>query len=523
MVREGGEGVAVRGDNLIQNLLFWARTTPGKTAIDVDGARLSYAELDRRSDEMAAGLAALGIGKGDRVGILMRNRVEFAEAMYAIMKAGAAIVLLNIRYTPAEIRHPITDAGLTAILTESALLPLVADAPAYAPGLRLFSADPADGAAPLEELRRKGAARPDIDIDGADIALVSYTSGTTGVPKGAMLSHGAIYAAGAARACFVGHSFRERMLLPMPLAYTAGAVFFMRDGVNAGCTTWFLRQPTGEAMLGLIERERITSVQGVTVLFEAMLQSPRFASTDLSSLTHALTGGAMVTRHLLEAWQARGVQLVQGYGQTESAGSHIAILAGEDAKRKMGFCGRPMPNLDLRIVDGEGNALPPGTPGEIWVRGSSIMTGYLNRPEETAAALAGGWLHTGDIGLLDAEGYLKILDRTKDMLISGGLNVYPAEIEKVLGDVPGLEEFCIIGVPDPRWGEVPMIVASGSAPVDMDRLLLRCRQELADYKRPRYLVRHADPMPRTLSGKITKGVLRALYCEVPEDAVLLCY
>lgn len=512
--------MTVVGDNMLQNLRYWSCTTPDKPALDVDGKRMSYGELERASSSLAAGLARIGIGHGDAVGMLMHNRLEFAEAMYATMKVGAAVVLLNVRYTPAELRHPIVDSGLKAIIADVQLLSLLENLAEYAPDVRVVTADRVVGHDALDDLR-SDALPPAVAVQGTDIALISYTSGTTGLPKGAMLSHAAIYAAGVARACIVGHTYRERMLLPMPMAYTAGAVFLMRDGVNAGCTTYFLTRPSGENMLNLIERERITTVQGVTVLFEAMMNSPRFAEADLSSLTHAQTGGAMVTMHLLETWLARGIALVQGYGQTESVGSHIAILPGEDATRKMGFCGRPMPNLELKIVDEAGETLPANMPGEIWIRGSSIMTGYLNRPEETARALAGGWLHTGDIGLLDDEGYLKIVDRAKDMLISGGLNVYPAEIEKVLGDLPGLEEFCIIGVPDDRWGEVPMIVTSTVDKIDIDALVSRCRDQLADFKRPRYVVGHPTPLPRTLSGKLIKPSLRAAYPVAPEGAMTL--
>lgn len=499
------------GDNLIRNLAYWSKVSPGKPAIVVDDKPLSYAELERGSDEIAAGLARLGIGRGDTVGLLMQNRVEFAEAMYGTLKAGATIVLLNIRYTRKEIRHPITDAALKAIIADPEFLPILEDVPDYAPGTKIFTASPTDNHPPLDDLRIPGARRPNVAIDGADIALVSYTSGTTGVPKGAMISHAAICSAGAARTYAVAHSFKERMLIPMPLAYTAGSVFFMRDGVNAGCTIYYLTKPSGDAMLDTIERHRITSVQGVTVLFENMMNSPKFKTSDLSSLTYAQTGGAMVTQHLLQTWLDRGIPIVQGYGQTESAGSHISLLGTEDAARKMGTAGRPMPNLDVMIVDEDGNELPANTPGEIWVRGSSIMSGYLNRPEETAKALAGGWLHTGDVGILDEEGFLKIVDRTKDMLISGGLNVYPAEIEKVIGGLDGMEDFCVIGADDARWGEVPLIVTVDIGKVDIEALRRICAKELADYKRPKYIVGHGAPLPRTMSGKITKQELRRLY------------
>lgn len=499
------------GDNLIRNLAYWSKVSPTKPAIVVDDKPLSYADLERGSDEMSAGLAAIGVRQGDTVGLLMQNRVEFAEAMYATLKAGATIVLLNIRYTQKEIRHPITDAALKVIIADPEFLPLLEGMSAYAPDTKVYTSRRIETYPCLDDLRIAGGQRPKLAIDGADIALVSYTSGTTGLPKGAMISHAAICSAGAARTYSVAHSFKERMLIPMPLAYTAGSVFFMRDGVNAGCTVYYLTKPSGDAMLDTIERHRITSVQGVTVLFENMMNSPRFKTADLSSLTYAQTGGAMVTQHLLQTWLDRGIPVVQGYGQTESAGSHISLLGTEDAVRKMGTAGRPMPNLDVIIVDEEGNEVPPNTAGEIWVRGSSIMSGYLNRPEESAKALAGGWLHTGDVGVFDEEGFLKIVDRTKDMLISGGLNVYPAEIEKVIGGLDGMEDFCVIGADDERWGEVPLIVTVDLAKIDLEALRRTCLQELADYKRPKFIIGHGGPLPRTMSGKITKQELRKLY------------
>jgi fatty-acyl-CoA synthase len=225
--------------------------------------------------------------------------------------------------------------------------------------------------------------------------------------------------------------------------------------------------------------------------------------------------------HLLKTWQARGVRLTQGYGQTESAGTFITLLFPEDAERKIGFAGQAMPQVQIQIVDADDNPLPPNAAGEILVRSPAMMSGYLNQPAQTAAAFKNGWLHTGDIGLLDEEGYLKIVDRAKDMLISGGLNVYPAEIEKTLGGVPGLAEFAVIGVPDERWGEVPMVVVPHVEAVDLAMLRARCKTELADYKRPKYIAGYGSTMPRTYSGKITKAILREIYPAVPADAVLL--
>lgn len=515
------EPTAGHGDNLIRNLAYWARVRPAATAVVVDGESLTWQALNEQANRFAHGLAARGFLPGNRVGMLMHNRVEFPIALLGTLKAGGSIVLLNVRYTPDEVRHPITDSSLSVIVADCELLHLLDGLGDYAPQVTVFTTRPSDGCPTFAELLSSDHTNPDIPVNGEDIAMVCYTSGTTGLPKGAAMSHQAIYAAGAAKTYVVRQWFEDRMLLPMPMAYTAGSVFFLRDGIQSGQTTYFLSKPTAESMLDMIERERITAIEGVAVLYEMMMAHPRFQTADLSSIKRAVTGGQFVSMELLRRWQERGVHLSQGYGQTESAGSYITILTADEALTRIGFAGRPMPNLDVKIVREDGSDAAAGEAGEIWVRGASIMTGYLNRPEETAAALAGGWLHTGDVGVMDEEGYLKIVDRTKDMLISGGLNVYPAEIEKVLGGLEGLEEIAVIGARDERWGEIPILVVPSATIIDLDALRQLCRDRLADFKRPKFLVDHREPLPRTFSGKITKQPLRKLYGEVPEGALKL--
>jgi fatty-acyl-CoA synthase len=384
----------------------------------------------------------------------------------------------------------------------------------------VFAADPHPSAPALADLRLAAAGAPDVEVDRDDVALICYTSGTTGLPKGALITHGNIYAGAVAKCLAVGQTHRDRLLIPMPLAYTGGCVALLRDGITPGATTYLEPDADPERFLDLIEKERITSLVSVATLFEMMMQHPRFDSADLSSLTHAVTGGTTVTPHLLQAWMDRGVEITQGYGLTEAGGAFVTLLFPSDAIRKWGFTGKKLMHLDVIIVDEKGNELPPGESGEVLVRGPVVMKGYLGKPDETAKTLEGGWLHTGDVGFLDDEGFLKIVDRVKDMLISGGLNVYPAEIERALGGASGLDEFCVIGVSDERWGEVPMIVASSLDGVDIAVVWERCCDLLADYKRPQYIVEHG-PLPRTLSAKITKKPLREQYPKAPAEAIAL--
>jgi fatty-acyl-CoA synthase len=510
----------VVSEHIVNCVRFWARRWPARLALWCDGRPLSWSDLDQRSDRIAAGLQQAGVHKGDSVGILMRNRLEFAEVLVAIFKVGASAVLLNVRYTPKEMLHPLRDARVLVVIADEGFLPALGQALTDIPRLRVFVTENGVGRETLDSLRAEGPA-PSVELDGEDIALICYTSGTTGTPKGAMISHYAICSGAAARSMATGLTFNDRVLLPLPLAYTGGAVMLLRDGIVPGSSFYLTNDVSAENMLRLIETERITMMSSVTVLFEMMMNHPKFATTDVSSLRHATTGGAVVTLHLLRTWQDRGVALTQSYGLTESAGTFMTILFPDEAERKIGFAGRPLPQVQLKIVDSEGRTLPPHASGEILVRSPAVMSGYLNMPQQTAETLRDGWLHTGDIGFLDEEGYLRIVDRLKDMLISGGLNVYPAEVEKALASLPGLGEFTVIGVPDERWGEVPMLVAASLDAVDIRALRERCRSDLADYKRPKYAVSHGSDLPRTFSGKITKPLLRQMYEKVPEKAISL--
>jgi fatty-acyl-CoA synthase len=272
-------------------------------------------------------------------------------------------------------------------------------------------------------------------------------------------------------------------------------------------------------VLELLQTEKITACSAVPVMWERMLELPGFATADLSALRAGVAGGATMPIEVIKAWQGRGVGMRQGYGQTEFAGGYATFLYEDEAAERVGFVGRPLLNTRVRVVDDADRDVPIGRPGQILLRGPSVMTGYWNKPTETAEALAGGWLHTGDVGVLDDDGYLRLVDRARDVLISGGFNVYPAELETVLAGLPGLEECAVIGVPDQRWGEVPMVVVPSLDRVDVDLLCATVRERLADYRRPRWLAAHDGPLPRTLGGKILKRELREFYPEVPAGAV----
>lgn len=418
--------------NLQSVLRFWATRWPDRLAVKDPQGEISWGELGRRSDEIAAGLAARGLRKGDRVGILMRNRIEFLEILHGVLKCGGALTLLNIRFTPKEMVYAVLDAGVQWVFTEDKYVELLSDAERVA-HLRIVTTDRIDGCEHLDEMRQDGAAPPAVEIASDDTALVCYTSGTSGAAKGAMLTHNNLIAAGVARVIAAGMNFDDKVLLSLSLAYIGGLTIYLRDALVPGATSVIPRSFNARELMEVIERERITTWSSVATITEAIANDPQFHNTDFTSLRHTITGGQPVSTHLLRAWQGVGVDITQAYGLTEPGGSHATLLFREDAERKVGFAGRPLLGTGLRIVDDQGRDLPTGESGEIWLAGDTIMKGYLNKPEETARALEGGWLHTGDMGLVDDEGFLKLVDRKKDMLISGGLNVYPAELERALG------------------------------------------------------------------------------------------
>lgn len=501
-------------------LKFWATRSPQRIALKCLDEALTWAELDTRSDAIASGLIAAGISKGDRVGILMRNRIEFIETLFAIFKVGAAATLLNVRFTSKEMCYPVKDAALKLAISDDELLPLLDLARQECNDMKVFSISGNTNTAALANLRKSEYPLADQDINSNDIALICYTSGTTGASKGAMISHGNIWASGLARIIPSGMNFDDCVLISLPLAYTGGLANYLREGLITGATTIIDPSFNAEVLMALIEKERVTTWSAVPVILEGIMNHPRFAQCDFSSLRHLVAAGASVSQHLLETWQSIGVNIMQGYGLTEASGGFVAILYGDQALQKRGFAGRPVMHTAVRIVDEEtGKPVNIGQPGEILVKGPTVMKGYLNKPAETADSFYGEWLRTGDVGFLDDEGFLKIVDRSKDMLISGGLNVYPAELETVLAGIKGLEEFAIIGVPDAKWGEIPMIVCHGPHAVDIAGLGQLSASCLADYKRPRYLVSHGGPLPRTFSGKILKRQLREEYRTVPANAI----
>jgi fatty-acyl-CoA synthase len=309
-----------------------------------------------------------------------------------------------------------------------------------------------------------------------------------------------------------GITWRDTLFIPIPLAFAGGMCYFIREGLLIGATTVLAADPDPGRLLELVEAERVNTWGSVAAIFQMMMDHENFERTDLSSLRFVVAGGGPIPIEMLRVWQQRGVHVAQGYGCTEASGECVTLLFPDEVADRIWSAGRPLANRDLRVVDDDGQPAATNEAGTILISGPMLMKGYLNQPEETAALLKDGWFNTGDMGSLDEEGYLTVLGRKKDMFISGGLNVYPAEIELTLtGALPGLEEVAVIGMASQRWGEVPLLVVPDIARIDLARLWELSSTHLADYKRPRYAVSHGGALPRNMNGKLVKMPLREMY------------
>lgn len=485
-----------------------AMVTPARTAIEHGEERITYAELDARSEALACALLRLGISHGDRVASLTTNSPEHVELFFACAKAGLVLTPLSWRSAAAELAYQLDNAKPAALFVESRHDSL-ADGALGVTGCRpkRFVL----GRAELDALTSEDAAcELGARVDDGDDLLLLYTAGTTGRPKGARLTH---------RNCFWTNLSLDRtsemsgsdvVLQVLPqfhvggwnvqplLAWWKGATVVLEPAFDPG------------RALELIERRRVTTMMGVPANYLFMASDPRFPEADLSSLRQAIVGGAPMPEALLRTWQQRGVAIIQGYGLTE-ASPNVLCLPAEEAARRLGSVGKPYPHVEVALGDpGSGAPIAGLGSGELLVRGPGVFAGYWRDQTATDLTLRDGWLHTGDIAERDAEGFYRIRDRLKDMYISGGENVYPAEIEAVLHEHPAIADAAVVGVPDERWGEVGLavVVLRTGRSADEAELLAFCRERLAGYKAPR-AVQFMAELPRSATGKLVKRELRA--------------
>jgi O-succinylbenzoic acid--CoA ligase len=495
--------------------------TPARAALVAGGRTWGFAELDAEATSAARRLAALGVRDGDRVATLLPNGAGPAILVHAALRAGATLVPLNLRLSATELAWQLADAAprVVVVCRETAALFAEARRRAELPGtLRAVSLD-SGGAQPdlvvLDAVREADVA-PRLVHDADAVLALIYTSGTTGRPKGAMLTVGNFWWSAVGSALNLGSHADDRWLACLPLFHVGGLSILLRAAIY-GITAEVHDGFDAAAVNRALDRDGVTIVSVVAVMLQRMLDE-RGDRAYPASLRCVLLGGGPAPRPLLERCARAGVPVVQTYGLTEAT-SQVATLAPEDALRKLGSAGRALyPNV-LRIAPDHGGEPRPGEAGEILVRGPVVMAGYAGRPDATAQAIVDGWLHTGDVGYLDADGYLYVLDRRDDLIVTGGENVYPAEVEAVLTVHPWVAEAAVIGVEDDVWGRRVVALVRLANGIDTGpagaALTAHCREALAGFKVPREIRVVAEPLPRTASGKLRRGELRRLSVSAP--------
>jgi fatty-acyl-CoA synthase len=495
--------------NLLRKNRSAALTNPGRLAVVMQDRSLTYDELDERSSRLASALAGRGFLRGDRVAVLLFNRVEYLEIFFAVAKLGGVIIPVNYLFKANEVAYLLEDSGATWLFVEPGLRNAVPPAKVTQISVGGADADSLD----YDELVAGGSPEaPDVPVDSGDIFLLQYTSGTTGFPKGATHTHDTVLWNSLHQVADFAMTRADVYLSIPALCWAAGLHDFTLASLWTGGTVVLHPSRTfdPEEVFRTIERHRVTISLFVPTVLRLVLAHP-LEGYDLSSLRAVLSGGEPVPVPVIEEFQQRlpTCDLIQGYGMSEFP-TLMTFLDTEYAVAKRGSAGRATRITELRVIDADGRDVPAGEHGEIVVRSPATMVGYYGRPDATEATIVDGWLHTGDRGYVDEDGFLFIAGRTKDMIISGGLNVYPAEIERVIETHPAVKEVAVVGAPDEKYGEVGVahvVIDDGSGLTEADLVSL-ARDHLANYKVPRRWVLRREPLPRTASGKVQKFELR---------------
>lgn len=494
-----------------------AREHPARDALIFEDQRISYAELDRRAGRVAANLMAAGIGAGDHVALACLNRPEFVIAYYGILKTGATVVTVSALLRAREIAYQLADSDAVALIAyggeAGGLGAEVRKAAAATPSCGMvWMIEARDGEEDFAALLGGEGPVTGIDRDGNDTAVILYTSGTTGSPKGAELTHLNIMmnVVAIARERTVAAE-RPATLVALPLFHVFAQTCLMHTGLYQGAALVLMQRFTAREAIDLIVAEGITSFSGVPTMFRAMLDDPSLTEDDVAAVRKAVkatgSGGSSLAPELQKRFADRfGVPMIDGYGCTET--SPVACFLHEGTAYRPGSCGQAAFGVQLRVVDGDDRVLASGEVGELCVKGHGVMKGYYKRPEDTARVLRDGWYHTGDLARIDEEGYVFIVGRLKELIIRGGFNVYPAEVEAVLMTHPSVGMAAVVGVPHETHGEEILAVVSPRHGMTIDPEALRAwaREEMAAYKYPR-LIEVREHLPLGPTGKVLKREL----------------
>ena len=511
---------AIRSQTLGDLLRRSARRHPDKSAILCGDVHWTYGEFDAICDRVAAGFASQGVAAGDRVAVLARNSHAFAAVRFGLARLGAVLVPINFMLKPAEIAHILRHAGAGTLCVDSGLAEAGRLAAADGSAVRRFiwlpSEDPSEPAADMmrfETLLEAGERVPETALDGRMLAQIVYTSGTESLPKGAMLTHEAIINQYSSVLVDGEVTATDRIVHAMPLFHCAQLDVFLGPAVQVGAVSVITAKPTPENLLPMIEKHGVNSLFCPPTVWIALLRSPLFDQCDISRLNKGYYGASIMPVEVLRELLRRRpeLRLWNFYGQTEIA-PLATVLRPEDQLRKAGSAGKAALNVETRVVDDAGRDVAPGEVGEIVHRSPHLMLGYYNDEARTADAFAGDWFHSGDLGVLDDEGYLSVVDRKKDMIKSGGENVASREVEEMIYRIPQVSEVAVVGLPDPRWIEAvtAISVVKDGQRTDEAAVLEFCRANMATFKVPKQVI-FTDALPKNPSGKLLKRELRNRY------------
>jgi fatty-acyl-CoA synthase len=509
----------IRRQTLGDLLRRTAARVPSKTAVRCGQIAWTYAQFDRLCDQFAAGLASHGIGLGDRVAVLARNSHAWAVVRFALARLGAVLVPVNFMLNAAEVAYILHHSGARILCVDQGLALIGAEACGSGTAVEHIVELPSENAAVTSSqlLRFEDLLLPTrppcVELEGNSLAQIVYTSGTESRPKGAMHTHEAVIWEYVSCLVDAEIAHEDLILHALPLYHCAQLDVFLGPGVYVGATHVITAHPTPDNLLTLIEQHRITSFFAAPTVWISLLRSPRFDRCDLSSLTKGYYGASIMPVEVLREIQRRlpNVRLWNLYGQTEIA-PVASVLRPEDQFRKPGSAGRAALNVEMRVIDEQGDDVAPGETGEIVHRSPQLLSGYLGDEEKTAAAFSGGWFHSGDLATVDSEGYITVVDRKKDIIKTGGENVASREVEEVLYGLSQISEAAVIGLPDARWVEaVTAVVVLRDGHVLSEReVMAHCAARLARFKVPKRVI-FADTLPKNPSGKLLKRELRIRY------------
>src|SRR5216684_6331819 len=486
-----------------------AAGNPDGEALVCGSKRMSWREVAQQSAKVAAGLRKLGLQSGDRIALLLGNRIEFVLALFGAAHLGAVTVLLSTRQQKPEIAYVLNDCGATLLIHEAALSDRVPDA-RDVPELTQRVAVDDSSASPFADLLSDGPLPAPADIGEEDTAMILYTSGTTGRPKGAMLAHcNIIHSAMIYEAC-MQLTRADRSIAAVPLAHVTGVVANIMSMARCAGTLIIVAEFKAAEYLKIAARERVTQTVMVPAMYNLCLLQADFDSYDLSAWRIGGFGGAPMPIATIEklAGKIPGLRLINAYGSTETT-SPSTIMPPELTAAHIDSVGLPCPGADIIVVDARGRELPRGEIGEIWIRSGSVIKGYWNNPAATAESFTGGFWHSGDLGSIDEQNFVRVFDRQKDMINRGGLKIYSAEVESVLAGHPDVVESAIIAKPCPVLGErVHAVIVTRHGDVRAEALRAWCAERLSDYKVPETMALTAEPLPRNANGKVMKKQLR---------------